>query len=123
MNTPGPDACVLEIRTYRIHEGRRDEFDRLFREGALPLLRRFGVQVVGAGPSIDDALHYVLLRAYSSLDELNEQESAFYGSHEWRDVHREPILACIASYHTVVLETTAEAVDALARSMMQPSLA
>lgn len=114
------DRRLLEVRTYRIRDGRRAEFDRLFRVGALPLLLKLGIEVVGAGPSIDDELHYVLLRAYRSLDELNMQESAFYGSDAWRDGPRESILACIESFHTVVLETTGEAVDALARSLLRP---
>ena len=50
---------VLEIRTYRIRDGKRDEFGRRV-SAVLPLLQRYGIDVVGHGPSIEDAEHYVL---------------------------------------------------------------
>jgi len=56
---------VLEIRTYRILDGERDEFGRRA-SAVVPMLRRHGVEVVGHGPSIDDAEHYVLLRSFAS---------------------------------------------------------
>jgi hypothetical protein len=50
----GRATRIVEIRTYRLLPGTRDEYDRLFREEALPLLERFEIDVVGAAPSIDD---------------------------------------------------------------------
>ncbi len=110
---------VLEIRTYRISGGQRDDFDRRFGEGAGPMLERYGIDVVGAGPSIEDEEHYVLLRAFASLEQRNQLEDAFYGSDEWRNVHRPGIMALIDAYHTVVLETTPEAVEGLRRSLAE----
>lgn len=111
------DARVLEIRTYRIVQGQRDEFNRRFVDGALPMLRRWGIEVVGFGPSVDDDEHWVLIRAFPSVDERNRQEDAFYGSDEWRTEHRPGIMALIVSYHTVVLPTTASAVEVLRASL------
>ena len=108
---------LLEIRTYRIVAGRRDEFHGRFEDGALPMLRRWGIDVVGFGPSIEDDEHWVLLRAFLSAEERTRQEDAFYGSDEWKTEHRPGIMALIETYHTVVLETTAEAVDALRESL------
>lgn len=111
------DACVLEIRTYRIVNGQRDAFSRRFEDGALPMLRRWGIDVVGFGPSIDDDEHWALLRAFPSVEERNRQEDAFYGSDEWRTEHRPGIMALIETYHTIVLQTTAEAVESLRKSL------
>ena len=107
---------VLEIRTYRIVEGERDEFGRRVR-AVVPMLGRHGIDVVGHGPSLGDDEHYVLLRSFASLSELEEQESAFYDGDEWRSGPREGILELIESYHTVVLSSTSEAVQALASSL------
>ena len=68
---------VLEIRTYRTRAGQRDEFGRRM-TAAVPMLERHGIDVVAHGPSIEDAEHYVLLRSFSSLDEREAQEDAFY---------------------------------------------
>jgi len=110
---------ILEIRTYRLREGERAAFDRIFRDEALPMLHRRGIEVVGFGPSIEDDVHFVLIRAFRSRDARNEQEAAFYGSDEWRSGPREAVLAPIESYHTIVLETTAEAVEALTASLIR----
>ena len=48
------------------------------------MLERYGIDVVGHGPSLEDAEHYVLLRSFASLDELAAQERAFYEGDEWR---------------------------------------
>jgi len=107
---------VLEIRTYRIQAGRRDEFSRRVAT-VLPLLQRHAIDVVGHGPSIGDDEHYVLLRSFASLDEREEREQRFYEGDEWRDGPREGILELIESYHTVVLRSSEAAVQALAESL------
>jgi hypothetical protein len=106
---------LLEIRTYEIAEGRRDEFGRRM-TAVVPMLRRYGIDVVGHGPSVEDEQHYVLLRSFASADELQRQESAFYDGDEWRTGPRDGILEFIVAYHTVVLRTSADAVQAFAAS-------
>lgn len=101
-----PVERVLEIRTYRIREGECDEFGRRMR-AVLPMLERHGIDVVGLGPSIEDDEHFVLLRSFASLDELVEQEQAFYEGDEWRAGPREGVLELIETYHTVVLRRPA----------------
>lgn len=107
---------ILEIRTYRLRPGTVDEFVRLMREEAAPLLARFGIRVVAAGASLvreDGHEEAYLIRAFPSLTVRDEQEAAFYGSEAWRDGPRAAILSCIESYHTVVLETADQSVEVL----------
>lgn len=107
---------VLEIRTYLARPGARDELARRM-EGVLPMLERYGIDVVGLEPSAADDEHYTLIRAFPSLAAREEQEERFYGSVEWRDGPREGVLELIESYQTVVLHTTVDAVEALRRSL------
>lgn len=95
--------AIVEIRSYRLQPGTRAEFDRLFVEKSAPMLERWGVDVLAFGPSLDDEDTYVLIRRYPSIEELHESQDAFYGSDEWRQGPREPILALIESYISVVL--------------------
>ena len=95
---------VLEIRTYRLLPGTRDEYDRLFREEALPLLREFDIDVVGAGPSIDDSNGYFLIRAFDDLAEREGAEDGFYASPAWRQGPREAVIEKIEVYTDAVLE-------------------
>ena len=104
---------VVEIRSYRLKPGTQDEYDRLFREKALPLLEAAGVDVVRAGRSIDDPNSYHLIRSFADPEDRERREAAFYGSDAWRKGPREAVLACIDTYVDAVIELDDAAVDAL----------
>ncbi|MCP9485148.1 MAG: NIPSNAP family protein [Gaiellaceae bacterium MAG52_C11] len=104
-------AAVLEIRTYTLKAGCGAEFHRLALEESLPLLERWGVEVVASGPSLDDADSYYLIRAYPSLAALERSQDAFYGSDEWRQGPREAIVSLIESSSSVVLPRAAFRLD------------
>jgi hypothetical protein len=95
---------VVEIRSYALLPGTRQRFHQRFVTEALPMLRRWNIDVVAAGASLHDADSYYLIRAFGSVAERERSEDAFYGSDEWRQGPREAILADIASYTTVVME-------------------
>lgn len=94
----------LEIRSYSLKPESQDEFHRLFLEEAMPLLKRWNIDVVAYGPSLHDENSYCLMRRYDSLVQREESENAFYSSDEWRQGPREAILALIENYTEIVLE-------------------
>ena len=67
------------------------------------MLQRWKVDVVAYGPSRHDHDSWFLMRGYSSLEDRQKSEDAFYGSDEWKNGPREVTLADIESYTTVVL--------------------
>ena len=108
---------LLEIRTYRLLPGTRDEYDRLFREEASVLLAQHAIDVVGYGPSIDDPNGYFLIRAFESLADREAREDRFYSSAEWREGPRESVVSKIEVYVDAVIEADAATVEALRRSL------
>lgn len=106
-------ARIIEIRSYTLQPGGGDAFHRLMQDISLPMLRRRGVDIVATGPSIDDRDRYFLIRAYDDLAHLQSSQDAFYGSAEWREGPREPVLALIQSYQSIVLPLDAAAIDTL----------
>jgi hypothetical protein len=97
------EAAVLDLRTYRISPGGRDEFDRKLRDGALPLMLGRGIEVVSYGPSLVDDDHYYLARAFSSVAERNEVLDAFYGSDEWLQGYDEAVRRLVVGFHPLVV--------------------
>lgn len=75
---------VVEVCSYTLKPGRRDEFHRLFLEEAFPMLKRWNVDVVAYGPSLHDENFYFLMRRFESLSQREQSEESFYGSDEWR---------------------------------------
>jgi len=108
---------LLEIRSYELKPGTRDEYDRLFREEAAPLLRRFDIDVVAVGPSAGDPNGYFLIRAFDDVADRQRREDAFYASPEWRLGPREAVLEKIVVYTDAVLALDDEVVEALRRSL------
>jgi hypothetical protein len=106
---------LVEIRSYNLKPGTREELHRLMVNHSLPMLKRWGVDVVACGPSLHDQDSYFLIRAYASLEDRQTSQDAFYDSEEWRQGPRELILALIESYTSVVLEMDEATVQGLRR--------
>jgi hypothetical protein len=102
------EAAVLDLRTYRVVPGGRAEFERIFLEGALPMLRRHGIDVVAHGPSAADDVHYYLVRAFASAEVRAEQLASFYGSEEWQQNYDTAVMNLIETYHTIVIPLGSE---------------
>jgi hypothetical protein len=96
-------GSIVEIRTYTLKPGSGAGFHRAFVEDALPMLERWGVDVVAFGPSLDDDDAYYLMRAYRSGDERQQSQDAFYGSDEWRNGPREAIVSRIETLISVAV--------------------
>jgi hypothetical protein len=106
----------VEIRSYTLKPGSREQFHRLFLEQAFPMLKRWNVDVVAYGPSLHDEDSYYLMRRYDSLEQHEESENDFYGSDEWRQGPREAILALIETYTEVVLALDESTVKGLRKN-------
>jgi hypothetical protein len=98
---------VLDIRTYKLRRGRRERFDRILRDEALPLLQQVGIDVVCFGPSLADDDHYLLVRGFASRSERDDQLAAFYASEAWQRRFAARVEPLIESYHVVVAHTAA----------------
>jgi len=104
---------LIEIRSYNLKPGSRDAFHRLVCEVSLPMLKRWGVDVVAFGTSPHDDRSYYLIRAYDDLAGRKSSQDAFYGSAEWNEGPRDEIMSHIESHASFVLELDASLVDAL----------
>jgi hypothetical protein len=103
----------IEIRTLTLKLGTRPEFQRLYIEEALPLLKRWNFDVVAHGPSLHDGTTYYVIRRYDSLAQRDEMEDTYYASDDWRKGPREAMLALIESYVDAVFELDEVTVDGL----------
>ena len=97
------EEAVVDLRTYRLVPGGRDEFDRLVREEVLPMLQSRGIDVVGYGPSLLDDRHYYLTRRFASEGERARALDAFYGSPEWLETYAGIVTALVESFHHLVV--------------------
>jgi NIPSNAP len=103
----------VEVRSLNIKPGRRAEFHRLYLDKALPLLKKWKMDVVAFGPSPHDEDSYYVIRSFESVEHRQVSEDAYYGSSDWREGPRKDMLALIESYMDIVIEMEEETVNAL----------
>jgi ketosteroid isomerase-like protein len=113
---------AVEIRSYNLKSGTRDHFHQLFVQQALPMLRRWKVDVVAYGPSLHDKDSYYLMRSYASVEDRQRSEDAFYGSAEWREGPRTAVLAAIENYTTVVIHLDDATLRGLRQTMKEDAM-
>jgi hypothetical protein len=106
----------VEIRSLNIKPGQRGEFQRLYVEKALPLLKKWKMDVVAFGPSLHDENTFYVIRAFDSLEHRQKSEDDYYGSADWREGPREEMVSRIESYIDVVIEMEKKTVDALRKN-------
>lgn len=95
---------MLELRVYTLKPGTRPAFHQRFDAEILPMLQRFGIEVVRAGPSLHDDVSFCVVRRFPSLVERETQLERFYGSDEWLSRHDTEVMAMIANYSTCVVD-------------------
>lgn len=104
---------TVEIRTYNLKPGSRERFARIAGEQVMPMLARWGTDVVRHGASAHDEDTYFLIRAYASLDDRQQRQDAFYASAEWIQGPRASLLELIQDFTSLVLELDASTLAGL----------
>jgi hypothetical protein len=75
---------IVEVRTYKIKEGLREQFLDFFENKAVPAQRLKGMSILGPLVDLEDPDVFIWLRAFPSLEERDRMKSAFYDGEEWK---------------------------------------
>jgi len=112
-------AWLLEIRLFKVNPGNRAEFDRISREGTVPLMRRLGITVVAYGPSLNNDNGYFLLRAFPSEQDRVERSQSLYATSEWLAKYDGPVTSMIDDYDTAVFPASPAVISRLAEPVIR----
>ena len=97
---------IVEVRSYRIKPGHREEFINLFETRAVPALRSYGMQVLGPLLDLENPNKFVWLRSFPSLEDRERMRDAFYGSELWKNELEEIAMPMLESYDVILCETS-----------------
>jgi NIPSNAP len=95
---------IVEVRSYRIKPGRREEFIRFFQTRAIPALRAHGMQVLGPLLDIENPNKFVWLRSFPSLDRRESMKADFYEGPLWKNELEAIAMPMLDSYDVVLCE-------------------
>ena len=107
---------LVEIRSYKLKPDSAEAFHATVSGEAVPMLWRWGTDVVAFGPGTQEPDTYFLVRAYADQADLDARQDAFYGSDEWRKGPREAIVSRIDHHVSTVLWMSAGSVEDLRRA-------
>lgn len=95
---------IIEVRSYRIKPGRREEFIEFFENRSIPALRAYGMNVVGPFVDLENPNKFVWLRIFPSLEERERMRDAFYGGDPWKSELEAIAMPMLESYDVVLCE-------------------
>jgi len=96
---------ITEIRIYKLKENTAAEFNKVFTEQSLAMMKCWKVNVVDYGFSLIDKNSFYLIRSYENLEQRKESQDAFYGSNEWINGPEKQIMSCIDTYNTTIVDS------------------
>ena len=97
---------IVEVRSYRIKPGHRDEFIKLFETRAIPALRSHGMKILGPMLDVENPNKFVWLRSFPSLEERDRMKNEFYESDLWKNELESIAMPLLESYDVILCETT-----------------
>ncbi|HEV7644418.1 MAG TPA: NIPSNAP family protein [Pyrinomonadaceae bacterium] len=97
---------IVEVRSYRIKPGRREEFIEFFEKRSIPALRSYGMKVAGPLIDLENPNKFVWLRSFPSLAERERMRDAFYGGDPWKSELEDIAMPMLESYDVILCETS-----------------
>jgi hypothetical protein len=97
---------IVEVRSYRIAPGHRDEFVEFFKAKAIPALRDHGMKVVGPFIDTENPNKVVWLRSFASIEERTRLKQIFYEGELWKNEMESIVMPILDSYDVILCETT-----------------
>jgi len=97
---------MVEVRSYRVRQGRRAEFIRFFETRAVPALRSHGMKILGPLLDLENPNKFVWLRSFPSLDERDRMKTAFYEGELWKNELEAIAVPLLESYDVILCETS-----------------
>jgi len=77
---------VVEVRVYKVAEGKMAEWERFFHDKLVEPQEKAGIKVLSAYRSLGDENLFVWSRQFSSKANMAKERAAFYQSDEWKKV-------------------------------------
>ena len=74
---------IIEVRVYKIAEGKMDEWERFFHDKLVEPQEKAGIKVLNAYRTLGDENLFVWSRQFSSKANMAKERAAFYQSDDW----------------------------------------
>ena len=77
---------IIEVRVYKVAEGKMDEWERFFHDKLVKPQEKAGIKILSAYRTSGDENLFVWARQFSSKANMAIERDAFYQSDHWKKV-------------------------------------
>ena len=77
---------IIEVRVYKVAEGKMDEWERFFHDKLVKPQEKAGIKILSAYRTLEDENLFVWSRQFSSKANMPKERAAFYQSDQWKKV-------------------------------------
>jgi hypothetical protein len=79
---------IIEVRVYKVAEGKMDAWERFFHDKLIGPQKKAGIKILSAYRTLGDENLFVWSRQFSSKTNMAKERSAFYQSDLWKKTLR-----------------------------------
>jgi len=95
---------IIEMRTYKLKPGKREEFIEIFRTKSMPAHAEIGMRILGPWLSIEDPDIFFFMRGFPDLASREPMKAKFYEGELWKNELEQVLMPMIEKYDVVLVE-------------------
>ena len=97
---------IIEMRTYKLRPGKREEFLAIFRTRSMPAHAEMGMKILGPWLSLEDPDTFFFMRGFPDLASREPMKAKFYEGALWKEELEQMLMPMIEKYDVVLVEDT-----------------
>jgi NIPSNAP len=97
-------AMIVEMRTYKLKPGKRDEFLGIFHTRSMPAHAEIGMKILGPFLSIEDPDTFFFMRGFPDLASREPMKAKFYEGDLWKNELENVLMPMIEKYDAVLVD-------------------
>ena len=95
---------IIEMRTYKVKQGRRSEFLEVFRSRSVPAHAAIGMKILGPFLSVEDPDTFFFMRGFPDLPSREPMKARFYEGELWKGELENKLMPMLEKYEVVVVD-------------------
>ena len=95
---------IVEMRTYKLKPGKRQECLEIFRTRSMPAHAEIGMKILGPFLSIEDPDTFFFMRGFPDLASRDPMKEQFYEGELWKRELETVLMPMIEKYEVVLVD-------------------
>ena len=97
-------SMIIEMRTYKIKPGKREEFLAIFHSKSIPAHKEIGMKIAGPFLSLEDPDVFFFMRGFPDLQSREPLKAKFYEGELWKRELENTLMPMIDKYDVVLVD-------------------